>query len=264
VANVSSVPGATATAALNALQLNVSPYILPPTVANAFDDEFSSGSPDLATRGYTIINAVTGAVLTRSGNISPLDAVGPAVGTYWSTLVGSWLYVQGPPGLQIDILKTITLAAGDFYVCRMVGTFHMATTIAGRFNEVGLYGWTGTVLDNNNRVWTLQRDDPTAASYLQTDFGRFTAGVGVSTVRVDYPPADIKGVYFASGTTHYGIGIDGYSGRVVSCAITGTPAAATLTRFGIRNQYNNGGSNVPQIWGIDFIRKKTGNTWLVP
>jgi hypothetical protein len=271
VTNASSVPGTTATDALNALglnviglQLNVCPYIPPPSAANSFDDEFSSGSADLATRGYLIINAITGAVLTRSGNINPLDATGPAAGTYWSTLSGSWLYVQGAAGLQIDILKTITLAAGDLYCARTVGSFNMSTAAAGRYCEVGLYGWTGTVMDNNNRVWMLQRDDPTAANYLQTDAGRFTAGVGVTALRSAFAQADIKGVSYTSGTTHQAIAIEGSTGRVVSQQVTGAPAAATLTRFGIRNLFSASGSAVPQIWGIDFIRKKTGGAWLIP
>jgi hypothetical protein len=267
VTNASGVSGAKVTDALNSLNAGIVsnpliPYLIAPASPNAFDDEFTSGSPDLATRGYTVLSGST--TLTRSGNIDPWNATGPAAGTYWSTLIGSWIFVQGAPGVQIDICKTISLSAGDTYFCRTVGTYNLATIAAARFCEVGFYGFAGGALDNNNRVFSTVRDDP-ASSWMVYDVARLTAGVGGGpTGKSGYGPRDIRGVRFNSGTTHNAFLIDGQTGEPRTAELTGTPAAATLVRFALRNAFSNSGSNTPQIWGIDFIRKKTANAWLIP
>lgn len=240
-----------------------SAYVLPPASANAFDDEFNTGSADWAARGYTIVNAA-GVTQTRSGDINPWDPTGPAAGTYWSTLIGSWLYTQAPAGVQLDIYKTIALAAGDTFFVRTVGTYYLASGAANRFNEVGLYAASGGALDNNNRVYNTVRDENTG-NFLAIDAGRVTAGGFVGTTgRSALGGHDIRGVYYASGTTHRLLLLDSQTGEVKTLEVAGTPAAAALTRFGIRNVFSNTTGTVPQIWGVDFIRRKTSNAWLIP
>lgn len=265
ITNDSTVTGTHVNDALDSLYTSAqgrSPYITIPVSPNAFDDEFSSGSADLATRGYTVVNGST--TLTRSGDIDPWNATGPVGNTYWSTLIGSWLFIQAAPGVQIDIYKTISLSAGDSYFARVSGTFHMGVTSAGRYNEVGLYGASGAALDNNNRVFTTIHDD-TPTAWLIYDVARLTAGVaGGPTGRYALGGHDLRGVRFNSGTTHDALIVDSVNGEVHSAELTGCPASGTLTRFGIRNLFTTTTSQVPQIMGIDFIRKKSSNAWLIP
>ena len=239
-----------------------SPYLVAPASPNAFDDEFSSGSPDLAVRGYTVINGNTGVVQTRNGNIDPWNS--PPAGTYNSQLINSWLLLQAPAGITLDVYRTIALAAGDTYFARTVGTYYLASGAANRFNEFGYYGAAGALLDAANRVYSTVRDENTA-SYLAIDAGRYTAGVFAGTTgRAALGGHDIRGMRFASGTTHHALIVDSQNGEVKTMELLAAPAAGTLTRLGLRNVFSNTTGTVPQIWGIDFIRKKTGNAWLVP
>lgn len=243
------------------------PYIDIPASPNAFDDEFLAGSnPDLSLRpnAYTVKNANTGATLTRSGNIDPWNTSGPAGNTYWSTIIGSWLYIQGPVNVQLDIFKTVSLSAGDTYFMRMGGTFHFATTTNGRYNELGFYGPGANGLDNNNRVYITLRDDTVAANYLTFDMARFTAGsIGSVTTRIELGHYDICGMRFDSGTTHYPFRVSSNGGQIVTAQVTGAPSTATLTLVGFRNLFSNSTSAVPQVWAIDYIRKKTSNAWII-
>ena len=263
IANFSAVEGGTVTEALNTLLLaNSYPYIQPPATPDPFDVEFDDGNPDWAAHGFTVVNAATGVVQTRAGDINPWST--PAAGTYWSTSIGSWLYTQAPAGIQLDIYRNITLAAGDTYFARETGTYYLASGAANRFNEVGLYGAVGALLDNNNRVYNTVRDEPTP-NYLAIDTGRVTASVFAGTTgRSALGGHDIRAIQFASGTTHHSCLVDSQNGEVKSFEVTGAPAAGTLTRFGIRNVFSATTGAVPQIWGVDFIRRKTSNAWLIP
>jgi hypothetical protein len=279
VTNLSAVAGATVTVALDSLEsefftanaaiaalalaVGTYPYIAVPSSPNSFDDEFDSGSPDLATRGYTVVNATTGVVQTRSGDIAPLGAA-PAAGTYFSTIIGSWLYIQAPAGIQLDVYKAIALAAGETYFARTCGSFNLATAVNGRFCECGLFGAAGAQLDNNNRVYCTVRDD-TTANYLIFDAARVTGGALVGAAgRTASGGHDIRGIYVPSATNAMAFYLDSQNGEPSSVSLAGTPALATLTRFALRNLFSVSGSAVPQIWGIDFIRRKTANAWLIP
>ena len=264
IANFSTVEGATVTDALDALLLgNSYPYIQKPATPNAFDLEFEDGLADWAALGFTIVNAATGVVQTRNGNISVWGA--PPAGTYNSQCIGSWIFTQAPAGIQLDIYRTITLAAGDTYFARIAGSYCLAPAANGRFNEIGFYGASGAQLDNNNRVYTTVRDD-TTTSFLQTDTTRFTAGVGGSGAggRLALGGHDVRGIYYQSGTTHYGFQVSSQDCECHAVNITGAPAAATLVRFAIRNLFSTSGGVVPQLFAIDYIRKKTADAWLIP
>lgn len=77
----------------NAQVFTGSPYVDLPANPDPFSDEFDSGSPDLALRGWTVINMTTGATMTRSGDIDvQLSSI--ATNTYRSTISASRLYVQ--------------------------------------------------------------------------------------------------------------------------------------------------------------------------
>lgn len=252
----------TTLAAAVALAPRSSPYLRKPASPNAFDDEFESGSPDLAVRGYTVINSSTGVAQTRNGN---LDVWGsPPAGTYNSQLIDSWLFIQAPAGVQLDVYKAVTLAAGDTYYARSTGSYNLSTAAVGRFNEIGFYGASGALLDNNNRVYTTVQDDP-STFYLYVVAGRVTATVFAGVSRLMLAGHDIRGVFYDTGTTFVPFVLDSQNGEPSAINSTGCPAAATLTRFALRNLFSSSGSaGVPQIWGLDFIRKKTSRAWLIP
>ena len=239
------------------------PYIDLPSSPNAFDDEFNSGSDDMATRGWTVRNP-SGTLLTRSGAINPWDSTGPVGNTYWSTRIGSWMFLQAAPGVQLDISKAITLAAGDTVSIRTGGSYHFATGAAGRYNEIGFYALSGSALDAGNRVFWTVRDDPTSTNYIFYDMFTVTANVQQSGGQSRLPLAnvDVRSVHFDSGTTHYLAGVNTGSNQVTSLKLTNCPASSNLTVFGFRNLFSTSGSAVAQLWAIDYVRRKTGNAWI--
>ena len=73
----------------------------------------------------------------------------------------------------------------------------------------------------------------------------------------------MRSVHFDSGTTHYLTGVNtGGGNQLETLKLTGAPAASNLTVFGFRNLFSTSGSAVPQIWAIDYVRRKTGNAWI--
>lgn len=242
--------------------LQHNPYIDAPAVPNAFDDEFFGGSADLATRGWTVVTSA-GVALTRSGDINPWDTVGPVGNTYWSSLRGSWLFVQGAPGVAIDIYKAITLAAGDTFVARMGAPHNLNAGVATRFSEFGLYGAAGAAVDPNNRVYNVQKDDAGFPAYMLFDSGRITGGVFAGAGgRLSLGMNDLRLVHFTSGTDYLSFAGDSASGNLSGVGLAGGPAAALLVRCCMRYTFSTAGSVVPQVWSIDYVRRKTGDAWI--
>lgn len=232
------------------------PFVDPPAVANALDDEFLSGSdPDLANRGY-VVKGAGGGALTRAGNISAWTS--PAAGTYYSQIIGSVLFVQPPATDQMRIQKAITLAAGDSIFTRVGGTTTFSPGSTGRYLEVGLYADSSGALDDNNRVFLTSLETTTAASYLQYDTYRVTAGASAGVSRNQYMAHDIRGVHYASGTQHDIFAVASANGQLLTHQHTGVAAAANLVWFGIRLTGGTG----PSIFAIDYIRRKTSDNWI--
>lgn len=241
------------------------PYIGPPATADDFNDEFDSGSADLVDRGMVIVASATSNVLTRVGEISPYASVN--VGEYRSSIIGSWLYVQGAEGTGIDVYKEIPggVADGDTFFARVTGCFALNSAAESRYNEVGVYADNAGALSDSNRVFCTMKNG-TTASFLLLDAGRITAGAfsGVGERLALGGSSDIRAIRYASGTSYSITLMDAASGIPASILVSGAPAGSTLTRFGLRNAFSNSGSVIAQIWGIDFIRKKTANAWLIP
>jgi hypothetical protein len=86
----------------------------PVGTAHADNDEFSSGSSDLATRGWTVINAFTGATMTRAGDISFTTAGSSLSATqYRSTLTASGICIQ----CSAEMYAYKAVAVANYYVC---------------------------------------------------------------------------------------------------------------------------------------------------
>lgn len=86
----------------------------------AWNDEFDSGSPDFAERGWTVVRWSDGVPMTRSGDVSWVQALHPATLTYFSTIVGTRIFVQTPSGEGIFVYKTF---ASDLYLFGARGSF---------------------------------------------------------------------------------------------------------------------------------------------
>ncbi|HKT94675.1 MAG TPA: hypothetical protein VJS18_21125 [Paraburkholderia sp.] len=244
------------------------PYIDPPASPNAFDDEFSSGSPDFAVRGWTVVSGTT--VQTRSGDINPWNVAGPAANTYWSTIIGSWIFVQAPIGVQLDIYKNITLANGDTYFARMGGSLSPVPGGPGRYNEVGVYAASGAGVDNNNRVYSTISESNTTTTWITYDMFAVAAGSSAGFSRLGFGgwSFDVRGVRFDQVRSYYPLMLNSASGGVVTAPCGAGPQSGSVgvtpSRAAMRNLFSNSGGQTPEIWAIDYFRKKTANAWLIP
>lgn len=237
------------------------PFTDPPASANAFDDEFNSGSTDLATRGYTVKTSA-GTTLTRSGDINPWDATGPTGNTYWSTIIGSWMFIQPPASVTLWVYKSITLSVGDTYFARTGGAYRYDSAAAGRFQEVGFFASTAGNPDVNNRVYCSVYE--TNGAVVQMDMFRVLAGAGAGSSRNNWHPSDIHGLRYHTSTNQYNIfAVNGANGQSVTFSSTGGPAATALVFFVVSTTSGAAGST-PTLLCVDFIRKKTSNAWIVP
>jgi len=78
----------------------LSPYLTPPLVAAALNDEFDAGSPVLGDRGWTALHNGTGEVLTRKGEVTTAAPVlGPT--EYNSTIVNGVIRIQATSGMRM-------------------------------------------------------------------------------------------------------------------------------------------------------------------
>lgn len=246
-----------------AIRIN-NPYIDPPTTANAFDDEFDSGSSDWATRGWTVVNFSTGATLTRSGNIDPWSTTGPAAGTYFSTIVGSYMLFQPPNGIDVRVYKNIVWTAGDVYWTRLGGS----SLVAGSGSSGEFLGFTtsfasGTTTDNNNRVIANSGSD--TAGGQSVTIGRITGGAGSTTVKVvlGVTAGDIRGIRYKGPAEYQVFFLNSASGEYTGLLTSGAPNPVNLTRLAF--EFTASGfmlGQQPQLFAIDFVRKTTGTGWI--
>jgi len=242
-------------------------WLKPPTVANAWDDEFESGSADLATRGWTITSGVT--VLTRAGDIQPTGSV-PA-NQYRSTIVGSCICIQLPAGGSCAVSKAIaTIAMDDKYYCRFGTSSPLYGGSTGNFSGFSLAYSSGGLPDFNNRYLTSQSWDNGVAG-MNIAIGRALGGSYTTQAIQPRVHADIHGWRCAVSSTATNLfGEVGYSGNMQTMTTYGHAGSGT---FPVRNSlaiaaveyaHLTSASNLqPAMFWIDFFRKKTGSDWLI-
>lgn len=114
VTNASSVTGATVTAAQNYLLASCGTLaLLPRSSPNAYDDEFMSGSADLAARGWTCTNAFTNATMTRVGGIDAATNPSTLGSTqYRSDITPAGLLIQCSGTMYVS--KAMPSGSGQF------------------------------------------------------------------------------------------------------------------------------------------------------
>jgi hypothetical protein len=237
------------------------PYVDPPAVASSFDDEFESGSPNLATRGWTIKIGTT--TLTRAGDVVPYSPTGPAAGTYWSTLIGSSLFIQVQYGQVAHVYKAVSLAAGDTYFARVGLVLRTDVGTALWHTEVGLYALSGGAVDNNNRVYVAQfANGGNRMDYYRASGGGYSgAGYNLGSAVA----GDIRGIRYANAPdAYYAFSSNAANGDTEGVALSAPNASAlSVAAFNVNAAAQPSiGGWVPYMTQIDFFRKVSGTNWI--
>lgn len=255
-------------------------YIQAPATPNAsFDDEFDSGSADLASRGWTFRNITTATTMTRLGEIYPfqydwLGGVGvPTANQYRSSIVNSRLLLQLPviaASNEYHISKAVTLPAlsstdGGLLWARVsqsraaeTGFYHNLTAICFWDNSAGLPD-----ANNFNYVQMGARD----ANYTQYAFAGVVGGGQTATTHDFFTPHSYDTLCMittdAWGTKQFMV--DSTVGHEIGSSLrtAGYRTAATIGHAGFSLRPFNGGTGThaqpPGLWCIDYIRLKIGN-----
>jgi len=256
---------ASVTSLLAAAPIAVSgnPYVDPPLVPNAFDDEFDGGSPDLASRGYSVTNSA-GTTLTRAGAVDPWNATGPVAGTYLSSIVGSQLLVQFPNvASTYTISKPVVLASGDTYFARVGSSNRFDSGTQSNTLEFGFYATAGGTADTNNRIYVSSFSTSSGASGVEMFRGTAGAYSGSTRSPIGAQIGDIRGVNWVSGTTYRPFLVDSSDGDTQTTNVTGAIASTAVQVVAFRFTPNTAwGGTMPVVISIDFVRKTTANAWI--
>ena len=124
-------------------------YFSPPTVPNALNDEFKSGSSALngaGGRGFSCVNATSGATMTRVGDVLQA-APGLGVNEYRSTLNASGMYIQA--GSEMVVYKNVSGSLACYCDVRLNNPAGPST--AWFFESPALFGVAPLVVSNTVR-----------------------------------------------------------------------------------------------------------------
>lgn len=164
-------------------------YLEPPLAPHAFDDEFSSGSADLAERGW-IIRTGTTALLTRAGEVllgvggfESTQPAGVSPVTYRSSIIDGKLLLQLPDLADVFIYKAVS-GAPAIYAVRGRMCLPRANQIISacvvRDNPAG-ENFAG---NSNRHAWTGYHHTGSAQT-LRTNLGGEVYGNAQVTVNAD-------------------------------------------------------------------------------
>jgi len=144
------------------------PYLTPPLTPSALDDEFSEGSPYLDERGWQVFNSVSGAPMTRMGDVT--TEIPTLTGSqYNSTLANGMLRLQATSGLMM--LKPVTaplqvaarlgdpFVSANHYAALQLTTYNVALNPTCERVAAG-YAWGKHVYAAmyENQFWYKQRE----------------------------------------------------------------------------------------------------------
>jgi hypothetical protein len=247
------------------------PYLDPPAVPNAFDDEFDSGSADLATRGWQIWDSVVGGVLTRAGDIDIWSSTAlenpPVSGTYRSSIVGSYLLLQLPVGgRSVSITRAFTPGTSGTVYGRIQGHFERGIAVADITNA-GIFVEDNNTAANRVNVGVTQNVTPIPVRVV----GAIKAGVYNTLTFANLSSnttndVDIVGLRYCGTATYYDVGLS-TGGFPVTMApvggfVTNTPNVNLMTRAGAVFDRGATTTNSLNILAIDFLRFVPGDDWI--
>lgn len=254
-------------------------YTEAPTSPNAFDDEFESGSADLATRGWSFRNQTTATTMTRVGDVYPYEYTWKSgvstlgINEYRSSIRNGRLVLQLTTTSTNDYalykavtLPTTTATHGGVVWARFCPSRAVETTGAHGYTNVAFWANSGGFPDNNNRNYHEKIFDGAnaATTYVGVNGGSFT---NVSVNTPESPGADILGIMtIASNVTHGTkfFRVNPESGGDASSpwktgASHKSAGAIAYAGFGFFVQNSSPERTATSLRYIDFIRLRTGD-----
>lgn len=256
VTNVSTVPGATVTDALDSLSAigDLRPYAWmaqAPSSPDAWDfDATLATDPDLANGGWTVkLNGAPYTVLTRSGDIqAPALATAPPAGTYWSTLINGRLVMRFPSAAGVEIFKA---SAGSY-------TYKFHASPANWDGTQSLFGFVanGTNFDQaGNNICYAGRSNATTVTAV-TFIGPATFNVAFTAVDNATELNVDRLIYlFDAGVGARAVGVSFRypNGVFWRASLTGMNAVFTTSSAGILFAAGNAGG--PNWLYVDSLRR---------
>lgn len=249
------------------------PYIDPPATPSSFDDEFDSGSPDLATRGWTVLNG-SNVAMTRVGDIQPWNVSAASLtGTqYLSTIVGSQIQIQVSPGTEMRLRKAVAApasGAGALYWMRAGANSYGAGLSSTFYNlQFALAYSSGGNADTNNAL-IMQCYSTGATNTVNCYYGSALGGVASSTIKTDQVTApDLFGVKQISGTTAWGVFTGNSATGATTTIAQAGPISTSIAFLQIAYQDIATGTGAPnstvsRIFSLDFVRSASGaSAWI--
>jgi hypothetical protein len=263
-------------------------YLDPPIPSNVFDDEFNSGSPDLALRGWVFVNTDTNTPMVRVGDVYPYEyawtgGVGAlTVNQYRSRLQNGRLALQlstlaGAYAIYKPVaLPTTSPTHGGLLWARFGSSRALDTAGPHGFTNIGFWGSNAGVPDNNNRnFYEIYYEQPsTFLHWAGVDGGVYTDH---AQTLGDTSPADTFAMMSTTGFGTKFLNVDTQTGADASSPFYASPAFPAASRIA----FAGFGFFVPvpaperiaaSIRYFDFIRLRVGDMkalcssslWLYP
>ncbi len=234
-------------------------------MSHSLDDEFES--PVLDPSWQTAL-----AASSYTYGISPYVGFSTGSTRISTDMRRSWLMVQPPASSTsaIFLKKAIPLGGADFIMWARMSTFNRSTSVTTNDGlSAIIMGDSGTLDSANpqfaNFVATIV-SNPASSTVLQYAFYKTQGGVATVTftgedhfvtknVPQPYETVAIQKV----GTTYYGWGFDANGAGTYMGSYTWTGSLNYVGFFFLNSSTAAPGNT---IGGIDFIRFRTGSTWL--
>jgi len=265
----------TAAELLKLVAVNVSgsgnPYIDAPFTADAWNEEFSGGDPDLANRGWTVYNFDDNTTMARVGDITGTPSSTLTAGQYRSTIHGSTLLLQVPGvSKRITVLKPCT---GSYMFMVRMGVPMGNSSWGGAFittastppylttahNSGTGPGWQLVYIDGTPSMRYLGRTI-NAATFVDinvTTNVNFTFTLDTFILNHDeVTPAQYGTFVNASSMQSRGSSISGTNGAVIMA----TPMA--MAGFAINAAFSGITASGTNIFCIDYVRRMPVNSWV--
>lgn len=220
------------------------------SAAAIFADEFSSGSADLATRGWTVWCESSGNTMSRVGPFQ-LNPTGLSSSQYRSTVIGSQLIFQFADSLAISITRASANNNDQSYTTRFGTSVGKAAVYLGLSNQTP----GGDMFTNSFGVeWDTAGISEDPGFYMPVRRGGSTNGSRFTALnRATMPPIDV--VYLSRGVGASGtLNFADYCWASPSSTdynFQGTNALATVGGFGLK--LVSPPSNIGVVF-IDYIR----------
>jgi hypothetical protein len=258
------------------IALSGNPYIDPWGTPSDVDDEFASGSPDLATRGWALYNATDGIVMTRSGDVHIDAGALPNIDSYFSSIYGSCLMLHIPDGKDVYLLRApgTPLQGSDAHTMFVRWGHWHVQAVGGGDGGGSASNWT----PDYNRNWCMlarvasASGNPTSGAISQMGLGwddivphiRFEDSGGTwlyRTTASNFAHAAFSAMRFHNNNVarrFSAVDAESMHVRFNYQPSFGYYSMFNAARVGLRMRSYQQGSGV---YCIDYFRLRAGNAW---